>query len=139
MPLRCFIQEQAPIPGTAAHPVHYPMCEWVGDEGQVDLRHPLNRWVCSWLTSDMAELQRCDDVLQVMTQIEDARRSEWFVDGDAFAVDLHAHAVQFNLSHVTPEDAAYWNQPDGQFTLPTVKAVLLVWRDFLAVSHSVER
>ena len=57
MPLRCFIQTQAPIPGTAAQPVRYPACEWVGDAGEVDLQHPFNRFVCSWLTSDMAEWQ----------------------------------------------------------------------------------
>lgn len=139
MPLRCFIQEQAPIPGTAAQPVRYPACEWVGEDGQVDWQHPLNRFVCSWLTSDMAELPRCDEVLEVMAQIADARRREWFVDGDAFDVDLQAHAVQFNLSHVGPEDAAYWNHPDGQFALVAVKAMLLVWRNFLAGSHSLER
>ena len=134
MPLRCFIQEQAPIPGTAAQPVRYPACEWVGDEGEVDLQHPLNRFVCSWLTSDMAEWQHCDEVLQVMAQIEGATRDAWFVDGDAFAVDLHANAVQFNASHVGPEDTAYWNQPNGRFTLPEVKTLLIAWRDFLVDS-----
>jgi len=132
MPLRCFIQTQAPAPGSAAPPVCYPACEWVGDDGTVDPQHPLNRFVCSWLTSDMAELLRCDQVLQAMAQLENATRQEWFADGDAFHVDMHAHGVQFNPSHVGPEDTAYWNQPEGQFTVPEVKAWLLAWRNYLA-------
>ena len=137
MSLRCFIQEQAPIPGTNAQAVRYPACEWVGDDGKVDPQHPLNRCVCSWLTSDMAEVQRCDDVLQVIAQIEEATRTEWFVDGDAFNVDLNANGVQFNPSNVGPDDTAYWNQPEGKLTLLEVKQQLHTWRDFLATPHSI--
>ncbi len=137
MSLRCFIQEQAPIPGTNAQAVRYPACEWVGDDGKVDPQHPLNRCVCSWLTSDMAEVQRCDDVLQVIAQIEEATRTEWFVDGDAFNVDLNANGVQFNPSNVGPDDTAYWNQPEGKLTLLEVKQLLHTWRDFLATPHSI--
>ena len=137
MSLRCFIQEQAPIPGTNAQAVRYPACEWVGDDGKVDPQHPLNRCVCSWLTSDMAEVQRCDEVLQVIAQIEEATRTEWFVDGDAFNVDLNANGVQFNPSNVGPDDAAYWNQPEGKLTLLEVKQLLHTWRDFLATPHSI--
>jgi hypothetical protein len=134
MSLRCFIQTQAPIPGTGAQPVLYPACEWMSDDGSVDQQHPLNRFVCSWLTSDMSELHRCDEVLHVMAQIEAANRQEWFVDGDAFNVDMQINAVQFNQSNVAPEDKSYWNQPEGRFTLAEVKALLLLWRDFLAAS-----
>ena len=137
MSLRCFIQEQAPIPGTNAQAVRYPACEWVGDDGKVDPQHPLNRCVCSWLTSDMAEVQRCDEVLQVIAQIEEATRTEWFVDGDAFNVDLNANGVQFNPSNVGPDDAAYWNQPEGKLTLLEVKQLLHTWRDFLATPQSI--
>ena len=132
MPLRCFIQIQAPVPGSGAQPVRYPACEWMADDGTVDQLHPLNRFVCSWLTSDMAELQRCDEVLQVMAQIEDATRTEWFVDGDAFNVDMQVSGVQFNQSNAGPEDTAYWNQSEGRFTGLEVKGLLHAWRDFLA-------
>jgi hypothetical protein len=132
MSLRCFIQTQAPVPGSAAQPVHYPACEWVGDNGTVDHQHPLNRFVCSWLTSDMADVAHCDEVLHAMTQIEDGTREKWFVDGDAFNVDMQADGVQFNQSNVGPEDTAYWNQPEGHFTWLEVKALLCAWRDFLA-------
>lgn len=132
MSLRCFIQTQAPVPGSAAQSVHYPACEWVSDDGTGDHQHPLNRFVCSWLTSDMADVAHCDEVLHAMTQIEDDAREKWFVDGDAFNVDMQADGVQFNQSNVGPEDTAYWNQPDGRFTWPEVKAMLLAWRDFLA-------
>jgi hypothetical protein len=134
MSLRCFIHIQAPMPNSGAQPVHYPACEWVGDDGTVDPQHPLNRWVCSWLTSDMAELQRCDEVLQVMVQIEEAVRTEWFADGDAFHVDLQTHGVQFNQSNVDSDDLAYWNRPEARFTLPEVKALLRGWRDYLATT-----
>jgi len=134
MPFRCLIAEQAPVPGTLAQPVRYPACEWMGDDGAVDHRHPLNQFVCSWLTSDMADVSRCDEVLQVMLEIEDGTRQEWFVDGDAFNVDLLTKGVQFNPSHVGPEDIAYWNPPEGRFTLAEVKALLGLWRDFLAES-----
>ena len=132
MSLRCFIQEQAPIPGSGAQPVRYPACEWAGDDGAVDPQHPLNRFVSSWLTSDMAEVSQCDEVLQAMAQIKAGTRKEWFVDGDAFNVDMQANGVQFNPSHVGPQDVAYWNQPKGRFTLAEVDAWLRVWRDFLA-------
>lgn len=132
MSLRCFIQTQVPIPGSGAQPVHYPACEWVSDDGSVDHLHPLNRFLCSWLTSDMAELQRCDEVLQVMAQIEKATRTAWYVDGDAFHVDLQTHGVQFNQSNVDSDDGADWNQAEGRFTLRDVKAQLQTWRDYLA-------
>jgi hypothetical protein len=132
MPLRCFIEEQAPVPGSAARTVRYSACEWVSDDGTVDHQHPLNRFVCSWLTSDMAELLRCDEVLQMIAQIEDATRQEWFVDGDAFNVDMLANGVQFNPSNVGPEDTDWWNLPEGRFALAEVKAMLNAWRDFLA-------
>ena len=132
MSLRCFIEIQAPVPGSGAQPVHYPACEWVGDDGTVDRQHPLNRFVCSWLTSDMAELLRCDEVLQMIAQIEDAIRQEWFVDGDAFNVDIQANGMQFNPSNVGPEDTDWWNLSEGRFALVEVKAMLNAWRDFLA-------
>ena len=132
MPLRCFIEEQAPVPGSAAQPVRYSACEWVSDDGTVDHQHPLNRFVCSWLTSDMAELLRCDEVLQMLAQIEDTTRTEWFVDGDAFNVDMQANGVQFNLSNVGPEDTDWWNLSEGRFAIAEVKAMLNAWRDFLA-------
>lgn len=135
MPLRCFIQEQAPIPGSAAQPVRYPACEWVGDDGALDLDHPLNRFVCSWLTSDMTEVSRCDEVLEAMTQIEDATRTAWFVDGDAFNVDMQASGVQFNPSHVGPEDLAYWNLSEGYFSVAEVATLLRAWRDDLVHMH----
>ena len=134
MSLRCFNQTQAPVPGSAAQPVHYPACEWVGDDGMVDHLHPFNRFACSWLTSDMVELARCDEVLQAMTQIEDAMCQTWFVDGDAFNVNLQASGVQFNQSNVGPEDGFYWNQPEGRFTLLEVKTLLRAWRDYLAAT-----
>ena len=132
MSLRCFIDTQAPVPGSGAQPVHYPMCEWVGDDGTVDHLHAFNRFVCSWLTSDMVELQRCDEVLQMIAQIEDAARQEWFVDGDAFNVDMQANGVQFNRSNVGPEDTAWWNLLEGRFALAEVRTMLHAWRDFLA-------
>jgi hypothetical protein len=131
MPLRCFIQTQAPIPGSGAQPVHYPACEWIDDRGEVDQQHPLNRFVCSWLISDMSEVSRCDEVLHVMAQLENATRQEWFVDGDAFNVDMQASGVQFNPSNVDSGDSAYWNQPEARFTLREVEALLRVWRDYL--------
>ena len=132
MSLRCFIQTQAPVPGSAAQSVHYPACEWVSDDGRVDHQHPLNRFVCSWLTSDMADVAHCDEVLHAMTQIEDGAREKWFVDGNAFNVDMAINGVQFNQSNVDSDDLAYWNQPEGRFTWLEVKALLRAWRDFLA-------
>ncbi len=132
MPLRCFMQEQAPVPGSAAQPVHYPACEWLGDDGTVDHRHPSNRFVCSWLTSDVNTLERCQEVLDAMAQLESGQLAQWFADGDAFCVDLSAQGVQFNQSNVGPEDTLFWNQPDGQFTWAEVKTLLCKWQDFLA-------
>jgi Uncharacterised protein family (UPF0231) len=134
MPLRCLIQTQAPVPDSGALPVRYPACEWVGDDGSVDHLHPLNRFVCSWLISDMRDVSRCDEVLQIIAELQNATRQQWFVDGDAFQLDMHAEGVQFNQSNVAPEDAAYWNRPDARFTLPEVRALLRVWRDYLAAS-----
>lgn len=132
MPLRCFTQTQAPIPGSAVQPVRYPACEWVGDDGAVDQQHPLNRFVCSWLTSDVNTVERCQEVLDAIAQIETGQRTQWFADGDAFCVDFSATGVQFNQSNVGPEDIGYWNQPEAQFTLVQVKELLRAWRDFLA-------
>jgi hypothetical protein len=85
----------------------------------------------------MAELPRCDEVLQVMAQIEAATRTEWFVDGDAFNVEMQVSGVQFNPSNVGPEDTAYWNQSEGRFTGLEVKAMLHAWRDFLTQSQAL--
>jgi hypothetical protein len=131
-----FYHQELPVPGSTAKPVTYPVCEWRAPKGHVsdDAQHPLNRFVCSWLTSDMAELPRCDEVLQMIAQIENATRQEWFVDGDAFNVNMQANGVQFNPSNVGSEDTDWWNLPEGRFTLAEVKALLLAWRDFLAQS-----
>ena len=133
MSLRCFMAEQAPVPGSGVALVRYPSCEWV-DDGAVDPQHPLNRCVCSWLTSDMSEVSHCDEVLHVMAQLESATRYEWFVDGDAFNVDIQASGVQFNQSNVDSGDSAYWNRPEARFSLPEVKALLQLWRDYLATT-----
>ena len=138
MTFRCFIQEQKPIPGSAAQPVRYPACEWLGEEGVVDHRHPMNRFVGSWFMRDLSERARCDEVLHVIAQLEKGSLTQWFVDGDAFNVDLQADLVQFNPSHVGPDDAAYWNQPEGRFTLDALKAWLCVWRDFLVTGEMPE-
>ena len=135
MSFRCFIQTQDPVPGTGASPVRYPACEWLGDHGGVDHFHPMNRFVCSWLTRDLSEFVRCDEVLNVIAQIQAGTRAQWFVDGDAFNVDLQADCVQFNQSNVGPDDMAYWNQPEGRFTLDEMYALLRMWRDFLATSE----
>jgi hypothetical protein len=104
----------------------------VGNGGAVDHQHPLNRFVCSWLTSDMADVTRCDEVLHAVAEIEDAKRKAWFVDGDAFNVDMQASGVQFNQSHVVLEDTAYWNQSEACFRLKQVSALLGLWRQYLA-------
>jgi hypothetical protein len=80
----------------------------------------------------MAEWPRCDEVLQVMAQMEGGTRTPWFVDGDAFTVDIQPNGMQFNPSHVGPEDAAYWNQPQGRFSLSEVATLLRQWCDYLA-------
>jgi hypothetical protein len=130
-------REQLPVPGSQAKAVRYPTCEWRAPAGDASdaAHHPWNRFVCSWLTSDMADVAHCDEVLHVMAQIEAGTRETWFVDGNAFNVDLQATGVQFNPSNVGPEDTAYWNQAQGRFTLTEVQAVLRLWRDFLAQSR----
>jgi hypothetical protein len=82
----------------------------------------------------MADVAHCDEVLHAMTQIEAGTRKEWFVDGDAFNVDMQANGVQFNQSNVDSDDLTYWNQPEGRFTWLEVKTLLRAWRDFLATS-----
>jgi len=131
MSLRCFTQTQAPIPGSGAQPVCYPACEWVDDDGAVDQQHPLNRFVCSWLTSDVNTVERCQEVLDAMAQVQMGQRSQWFADGDAFCVDFSASGVQFNQSNVGPEDKTYWNQPDGRFTLYELIEICTSWLNFL--------
>jgi hypothetical protein len=137
MSLRCFIQTQAPIPGSTAQPVRYPACEWLDDDGSVHPLHPLNRFVCSWLTSDITSVERCQEVLDAMAQIDAGQLSQWFADGNAFCVDFSAGGVQFNQSNVGPEDKTYWNQLAGRLTLPDLKALLSTWRDFLAAPPSL--
>ena len=137
MPLRCFIQEQAPIPGTAAQPVRYPACEWVGDEGEVDLQHPFNRFVCSWLSSDVNSVERCQEVLDAMAQIESGQRAQWFADGDAFCVDFSAAGVQFNFSHVETEDRGWWGLPEGCFVLGQIHGALAAWCKFLSTFNTI--
>lgn len=131
MSLRCFIQEQEPIPGTAAHPVSYPVCEWVGHGGEVDLHHPLNRFVCAWLTSDVNTIERCQEVLAAIAQIEAGKRAQWFVDGDAFCVNFSSSGVQFNFSHVGPDDASFWNLAAAKFDLSFLRKIYLVWFKFV--------
>ena len=66
-----FHHQELPVPGSAAKPVSYPVCEWrapKGDATDAD-QHPLNRFVCSWLTSDMAEVARCDEALQALARL----------------------------------------------------------------------
>jgi hypothetical protein len=131
-----FHHQELPVPGSAAKPVSYPVCEWrapKGDATDAD-QHPLNRFVCSWLTSDMAEVARCDEALQALAQLENHSLTEWFADGDMFCVDFKTSGVQFNQSNVGPEDTDWWNLPEGRFALAEVKAVLHAWRDFLAKS-----
>ena len=132
MSLRCFIQTQAPVPGSAAQSVHYPACEWVSDDGTGDHQHPLNRFVCSWLTSDMADVARCDEALSALAQLQNHSLTEWFADGDMFCVDFTVKGVQFNQSNVGPEDTDWWNLPEARFALADVNAALKAWRDFLA-------
>ena len=143
----CYFREQLPVPGSRAPAVRYPACEW-REEGQannaagadsnleadVSARQPMNRFVCSWLTSDMAELSRCNEVLHAIARIESQQLAEWFADGDAFQVEIRASGVQFNASNVGPDDTGWWNLPEGRFDLVNVKAMLREWRDFLAQS-----
>jgi hypothetical protein len=131
MSLRCFIQTQAPVPGSGAQPVHYPACEWVGDDGTVDHLHPLNRFVCSWLTSDLNTVARCQEVLDAIAQIQAGQCAQWFADGDAFCVDFSASGVQFNQSHIGPDDGTYWNQLEGRLTSAQVHDAVFKWKFFL--------
>ena len=92
----------------------------------------MNRFVCSWLSSDMSDVSRCDEVLHALAQIERHTWTEWFADGAMYCVDFKTHGVQFNQSNVGPEDTAWWNLPEGRFSLAEVKDVVRAWRDFLA-------
>lgn len=132
--LHFFHRQEHPVPGSSARPVTYPACAWRGThaEGQDLAMHPLNRFVCSWLTSDMTDVAHCNAVLYAFTQLENHHIAQWFVDGPMFAVDCSPHAVQFNASHVGPADAEFWNLPEARFALGDVKAYLQAWRDFLA-------
>ena len=143
----CFYRTQLPVPGSQAPAVRYPACEWreAGQanevagtesnlEADVSAQQPINRFVCSWLTSDMADVSRCDEVLRAIADIEAHHLAAWFADGDAFQVDFTATAVQFNTSNVGPEDVDWWNLPEGRFALSDVKALLGAWRNFLVQS-----
>lgn len=132
MPLRCLIQTLAPVPGTGAQPVHYPVCEWVGDDGTVDHLDPLNRFVCSWLTSDVNTVERCKEVLYAISQIETGQCVQWFADGDAFCVDFSVDSVQFNQSNVEPENTVWWNLPEAKFRLDFVQGLLESWLIFMS-------
>jgi hypothetical protein len=136
MSLRCFIQTQAPIPGSTAQPVRYPACEWLDDDGSVHPQHPMNRFVCSWLTSDITSVERCQEVLDAMAQIDAGQLSQWFADGDAFCVDFSAGGVQFNQSNVGPEMTAWWNMPQGHFSNVCVASMVHEWLSFLVKFNS---
>lgn len=131
-----FYHQELPVPGSTAKPVTYPVCEWRAPKGHAvdDAQHPLNRFVCSWLTSDMADVARCDEALSALAQLQSRTQSltEWFADGDMFCVDFKNSGVQFNQSNVGPEDTDWWNLPEGRFALTEVNAVLQAWRNFLA-------
>ncbi len=132
MPLRCLIQTQEPVPGSGALPVRYPACEWVGDDGSVDHLHPLNRFVCSWLTSDINTVERCQEALGAIAQIEAGQCTHWFADGDAFCVGFSVDSVQFNQSNVEPEDTAWWNLPEAKFRPDFVQGILESWLIFMS-------
>jgi hypothetical protein len=119
------------MPGSSAQPITYPACEWRSSQGEADFAHPLNRFVCSWLTSDIAEITRCDEVLEAIGQLESGALDEWYADGNMFCVDFKPKGVQFNQSHVGPEDTDWWNLPEGRFDLSDVKVALQAWRDYL--------
>lgn len=129
-----FHHQELPVPGSGAKPVRYPVCEWRAPKGHAndDAQHPFNRFVCSWLTSDMADVARCDEALSALAQLQNHSVTEWFADGDMFCVDFKVSGVQFNQSNVGPEDTDWWNLPEGRFALADVIAVLQDWRDFLA-------
>ena len=131
MTLHCFIQQQAPVPGSGAQPVRYPVCEWVDAQGEVDAQHPLNRFVCAWLTSDVNTVAHCQDVLAALGQVASGQRTHWAVDGDAFNVDVHANGLQFNFSHVGPDDQGWWNLPEGCFAIQQVRELLSTWCRYL--------
>jgi hypothetical protein len=136
--LHFFWRQAQPVPGTAAPAVNYPACEWRDPMAQLDAaqtaQHPLNRFVCSWLTSDMADVARCDEVLHALAQVQQQQLPVWFADGDAFGVDFTPSGVQFNQSNVGPEDTAWWNLPEARFALHTVQDALRQWRAFLATT-----
>jgi hypothetical protein len=129
-----FHRQELPVPGSTAKPMAYPACEWRAPQGDAadPHSHPMNRFVCSWLTSDMADVARCDEALDALAQLDAHSLTEWFADGDMFCVDFKPSGVQFNQSNVGPDDTDYWNLPEGRFALSEVKAVLHAWRDFLA-------
>ena len=125
------MQEQAPLPGSDAQAVHYPVCEWVGDGGEIDAEHPLNRFVCAWLTSDVNTVEQCQNVLDVLAQVASGQRTHWSLDGDAFNVDVHPHGLQFNFSHVGPDDTAWWNLPEGRLPMQPVCELVSSWCRYL--------
>jgi hypothetical protein len=129
-----FHHQELPVPGSSDKPVTYPVCEWHGPQGHAhaDAQHPINRFVCSWLTSDMADVARCDEALSALAQLQNHSLTEWFADGDMFCVDFKPNGVQFNQSNVGPEDTDWWNLPEARFALAEVNAALKAWRDFLA-------
>ena len=129
-----FHRQELPVPGSMAKPMSYPACEWRAPHSDAadPHSHPMNRFVCSWLTSDMADVARCDEALDALAQLDAGSLTEWFADGDMFCVDFKPSGVQFNQSNVGQEDTDWWNLPEGRFTLAEVKAVLHAWRDFLA-------
>ena len=133
MNLHFFQRQEQTMPGSLAQPVTYPACEWRSPhaEAELDHTHPFNRFLCSWLTSDMADVTRCDEVLGAMDQLASGALTEWYADGDMFCVDFKPSGVQFNQSNVGPEDTDWWNLPEARFDLPDVKAALQAWRDYL--------
>lgn len=134
MHLHFFQRHEPPIAGSAAQPVRYAACEWrcPDDDSMPKHEHPMNRFVCSWLTSDMAEVVRCDEALDAIEKIETQALTEWYADGEMFCVDFARNSVQFNQSNVGPEDTDWWNLPEARFTLSDVKFALQAWRDYLA-------
>jgi hypothetical protein len=134
MPFHFFDAEQLPIPGSSAASVFYPFCEWTPDDAPdatVDEAHPMNRFVCSWLTSDVDDPERCQEILDAVADLEAGTCPQWFADGDAWCVNLTPEGVQFNASNIGPEDTAWWDQPEGRFSLAVVKDALLKWQAFL--------
>jgi hypothetical protein len=137
--LHFFYRQELPFPSSSGNAnskatTRYPACEWRPSEAtdalEID-RHPMNRFLCSWLTSDMAEVDKCDEALSAMDALLKHDDAQWFADGHAFLVDFKTTGVQFNQSNVTPDDVDWWNQPEGQFTLQQVQDALRQWRDFL--------